>query len=428
VADAAKGRTLTDVLHGAVQPRAASHDKISVDLAGELHTAYCELFLADPASRDALHSRIKHLEQRIAVRTILTSKAGSRLRPPAPDLASDFVPSVAYHVVGDRVLAFVPRVDGTHAVCQVTDVARVASLLEDLEAHIGRHATGVMARYGAARAAACQRILEELYLQVLAPVRHLIPEAGHLAASGRVPRLRVIPHGLLCRIPFQALHDGRQYLVEHYRITVAPSLAASRMAAAQRLPPSRAVIVGVGDDTVSQIEHEARAVAAALGDCTLLLGQDATVERVRGAVQRASLVHFACHAVFRAENPAFSSLRLADRWVRAADLADVALDGAILVLSACETARADAGDGDEAIGLARSFLAAGARCVVVSQWVADDRCTAELMTHLYQELAAGDDPATALRAAQLVTMKNHPHPFHWAPFIAVGAAGSLTEA
>lgn len=69
----------------------------------------------------------------------------------------------------------------------------------------------------------------------------------------------------------------------------------------------------------------------------------------------------------------------------------------------------------------RSLLAVGARCVVVSQWVADDRCTATLMVRLHQGLAAGVDPATALRDAQLATVNDYPHPFHWAPFITVGA-------
>jgi CHAT domain-containing protein len=57
--------------------------------------------------------------------------------------------------------------------------------------------------------------------------------------------------------------------------------------------------------------------------------------------------------------------------------------------------------------------------------VADDRCTTELMVRLHRGLAAGDGAATALRAAQLATLVDHPHPFHWAPFIAVGAPSPM---
>jgi CHAT domain-containing protein len=47
------------------------------------------------------------------------------------------------------------------------------------------------------------------------------------------------------------------------------------------------------------------------------------------------------------------------------------------------------------------------------------------MVRLHRGLAAGDGAATALRAAQLATLVDHPHPFHWAPFIAVGAPSPM---
>ena len=107
--------------------------------------------------------------------------------------------------------------------------------------------------------------------------------------------------------------------------------------------------------------------------------------------------------------------------MRAADVAALDLDGAVVVLSACESGRVGHSAGDEAMGLARGFLAAGARCVVVSQWLADDRCTAQLMVDMHRHMVTGSSPAAALRLAQLALVRDHPHPFHWAPFIAVGA-------
>jgi CHAT domain-containing protein len=194
----------------------------------------------------------------------------------------------------------------------------------------------------------------------------------------------------------------------------------ARLAAEQPARVGPAVVVAVADEATPGAESEARAVAQVHPGADVLIGPEATLADVRAGVRGAGVVHLACHGLFRAENLAFTSFRLADRWVRAADVAGLELSGSVIVLSACESGRSGRG-GEEAAGLARGFLAAGARSVVVSQWLVDDRCTGELMVDLHRNLAAGAAPAVALRAAQLATIGEHPHPFHWAPFIVMGA-------
>src|SRR5207248_11493731 len=81
--------------------------------------------------------------------------------------------------------------------------------------------------------------------------------------------------------------------------------------------------------------------------------------------------------------------------------------------------------GDEILGLARGFLHAGARAVVVSLWPADDAATALLMESFYRHLADGRRRATALRLAAQQVRERFPNPYHWAPFILVGARSSL---
>jgi CHAT domain-containing protein len=252
---------------------------------------------------------------------------------------------------------------------------------------------------------------------VFAPLVHLLPDP----AGGPRP-LVVVPDGMLHRIPFHALHDGSEHLLNRWDITYAPSLAAAAQAAARPVRGRRLLAVGVGHDDAPLIEAEARAVAeTGTHETRLLLGEAATFEAVRDAAAGADIVHLACHGLFRPENPAFSSLRLADRWMRAVDAAELDLDGRLVVLSACETGRVDDREGAEAVGLARGFLAAGARNVIVSQWLADDHSTTDLMTRLHTDLATGAQPVAALRRAQAAVMASHPHPFHWAPFVVAGA-------
>ena len=57
------------------------------------------------------------------------------------------------------------------------------------------------------------------------------------------------------------------------------------------------------------------------------------------------------------------------------------------------------------MGLARAFLAGGAGAVLASQWPIGPS-SAELMGAFYRRLASGDEPAAALRSAQLALRRD----------------------
>ncbi len=65
---------------------------------------------------------------------------------------------------------------------------------------------------------------------------------------------------------------------------------------------------------------------------------------------------------------------------------DWKLDADLVVLSACRTALGAEGRGDGLLGFAQAFLQAGARCVVLARWNADDTATALLMVRFYENL------------------------------------------
>jgi CHAT domain-containing protein len=105
------------------------------------------------------------------------------------------------------------------------------------------------------------------------------------------------------------------------------------------------------------------------------------------------------------------------------DAAQLELRAGLVTLSACETGVSMVAPGDELIGLARGFFAAGTPALIVSLWTADDSATARLMSLLYAELQAGAAPSAALRAAQIAVLSEQPHPFFWAPFVLLGRWG-----
>jgi CHAT domain-containing protein len=143
-------------------------------------------------------------------------------------------------------------------------------------------------------------------------------------------------------------------------------------------------------------------------------------EEFLSLVRAARLVHVATHARYREDNPLFSALRLADRWLHLYEILNLDLDADLVVLTGCDTGAGRHFAGDDMIGLARGFLARGARRLVVSFWPVDDPSTATLAERFHEAHASGADPAEALRTAALSVRSEQPHPYYWAPFALLG--------
>jgi CHAT domain-containing protein len=190
----------------------------------------------------------------------------------------------------------------------------------------------------------------------------------------------------------------------------------------ERMPhPGGALVIGVADARIPAVAEEIDAVADTLATRHVMRDGAATRDRVMRDAAGRGVVHLATHGLFRADNPLFSALKLADGWLTAADLARLDLSGATVTLSACETGRAQAGAGDEVLGLTHAILGAGARTLMVSLWLAHDRSTADLMKAYYRTSAGDGSRAHALRLAQLEIKSRLAHPYYWAPFVQMGA-------
>ncbi len=118
-----------------------------------------------------------------------------------------------------------------------------------------------------------------------------------------------------------------------------------------------------------------------------------------------------------------------DPFLRAWQIARLALPAKLAVLSACETAGGRVTSGEGTLGITAAFMSAGVPVVVSSLWPVDDRATQRIMHVFYRRLAAGEPVATALRLAQLEVSRSAEtsHPFLWAGFTVVGD-GSATIA
>lgn len=429
IAERARARALADRLADPTPPPPPSPG-VAAELAtlqADLHALYTELLGPGfrPERAAALRQRATELEQAIALlrlRSAAETPPDPLAAPPGADelrLRLDTAGGVlVYQLLGDEIVAFVYAGGELSLVRHVGRLSSVEPLVARLASQWERFNAGpdFVARHMTVLERSAHQVLGELYQRLLAPI------ASQLARIPGTPRrLTVVPHGLLHQVPFHALTDGERHLVDDYAISYAPSVTAmAPIPGPAARAPRRALIVGVSDPLIPEVASEVAAIASHLPDATLLTGDEATVAAVRAAAPGCAIVHLACHGVFRGDNPLFSSLRLSDGWLSAAEIARLDLRGALITLSACESGRGRVYDGDEVLGLTRAFLGAGARALLVSLWLVQDTTTAALMREWYALIAHGMGHAAALRLAQIALRRQFPHPYYWAPFFLIG--------
>ncbi len=259
--------------------------------------------------------------------------------------------------------------------------------------------------------AATETHLRDLYTTLIAPIRDRL-QAGHLV---------VVPHGLLHYLPFHALFDGTRFLIDQFTISYAPSASVYRLCCAKRnRSEGEPLIMGVPDALTPRIPEEILAVSRAFPAARVLVGDEATADRLRTYGATSPFVHIATHGSFRRDNPMFSSIRLGSGPLSVIDLYQLRLSAELVTLSGCGTGLNSIVGGDELIGLARGLLYAGAQAVLLTLWDAHDMSTADFMSVFYRHLQSSTNKAQALQLAMREVRDRYPHPFYWAPFILIG--------
>ena len=349
-----------------------------------------------------------------------------RTEPSQPYLPPDTV-LVEYYAARGQLLAFAVTREDARAVRLCSNLSQIQRLIRFLWLNIGAvpNSTPDQVRSLTTNALG---LLRQLYKALFAPL------ASELASR---QRLIIVPHGALHYLPFHALYDGTSFLLERHEISYLPAASLLRYcrAAAARAAASGQLVLGRSlDGRLPYAVQEAQTVADLLGD-QAYLEEAATQARLREAAPGCRLIHLATHGAFRADNPLFSGLALADGWLSTLDIFDLRLSASLVTLSACQTGRNVVGGGDELLGLMRAFLYAGAASVLLSQWAVQDHAAAQLMTGFYAKLTQGWTKGAALQHAQRTLIGRqderghlagaYAHPYFWAPFFLVGDAGTL---
>lgn len=209
---------------------------------------------------------------------------------------------------------------------------------------------------------------------------------GGIALSDEVV---LVPTGALHAVPWPLLPSIAERVS-----TVTPS-ARLWLHAATRRRRRRALVVSHG---VPGGSAEAAAVASCYEEAALLDGSTATTSAVLDALAGVDVAHLAVHATFRADNPLYSSLQLADGPLLVHDLDRLRRTPPVVVLSACGAGQSTVDAGDELLGLTASFLRSGTTSLIASTLPVADELAPPLMAAFHRALQTAR-PAVALRRA-----------------------------
>ena len=264
---------------------------------------------------------------------------------------------------------------------------------------------------------------QALYRQLFAPIAPVV----------KTNKLIIVPHGVLHYLPFSALAEGKEYLIDRFSLRILPSASVLSFlqARVKKAEAGAALILGnpnLGNPKydLKFAQDEALAIGKILPQSKVFLRSEATETNLRNYGSQYSFIHLAAHGTFDLDKPLNSALLLArdkdnDGLLRAGDLYNLSLNADLVTLSACETALGKVSTGDDVVGFTRGFLYAGARSLISSLWQVDDQATRDLMVAFYSNLQSMTKDE-ALRQAQLKVKKQYQHPYYWAAFVLTGSS------
>ena len=249
-------------------------------------------------------------------------------------------------------------------------------------------------------------------------------------------QLIIIPAGPLAYLPFETLVNSTagniqlataNYLLRHSRLLYAYS---ATLYAHLKRGPSRvshkpllalAPFASEGRGRYAQLSHSGEELVAIRHYFSgeTLIDEAATRQAFLSRQEGCQILHLSTHAFGYAAGQA-PHIVFYDSILTLSDIYKLSIPAELVVLSACQTQTGQLANGEGVLGLGRAFIYAGTASVIASLWNLNDRFTSQLMGDFYQQLAAHQTKAEALRQAKLSFLNNpeipsfQKSPYYWA--------------
>jgi len=352
----------------------------------------------------------------------------SRLELVQSMLSSD-VALIEYYCQDNTFVIFAVTQDGVeiYSETKMEDVReQITALLFDKVTGSGNRVKAHIKQYEHKELA--QANLRELHELLITPIEDYIDNKE---------RLIIVPHGILHNLPFAALHDGEQYLVQKKIISVSPSSSILSALQKDNIRQRESCVAFINPminpeyDTLRHADNPGAHFAES--QYHEYEREYATIANVREHVIGKHVIHFHCHAVFDPRDALYSCLLLSNGNpekpvadpMYTADVFSLDLSSAsLVVLSGCSTTKGRMYPGDELVALTRGFFYAGASSVLASLWDVADEATGHLMSLFYgifKDKKQPLDKATALQYSQKLLLDEfYDHPYFWAGFELIG--------
>jgi CHAT domain-containing protein len=245
-------------------------------------------------------------------------------------------------------------------------------------------------------------------------------------------------------LPLAALHDGQQFLVEKYGLSLIPAfnLMDRRFS---RLRDVQVLAMGASEfkDKSALLPAVPLELSNIVGNSLKgerWLNQDFTLAnlKARREIYPFEIVHLATHAQFAPGDVSQSYLQFWDDRLSLNEFKELGLRSPqvqLLVLSACQTAL---GDIKAELGFAGIAVQSGSKAALASLWAVSDTGTLKLMSEFYRQLPSAPTKIEALRQAQIAMLggtltlpaalpapanskdADYRHPYYWSAFTLVG--------
>jgi CHAT domain-containing protein len=289
----------------------------------------------------------------------------------------------------------------------------------------------------------------KLYELLIAPIEPILAEA-------KIDTLLFSADSGLRSLPFAALSDGHQFLVEKYSLSTIPSVTLMDTRY-QSLRNGKILAMGaskfVEQKSLPSVVLELPIVSESFGENRFFINDQFTVSNLLAQRQRqpTQIIHLATHGFFNPGTPKDSYIqfwndkKLPLDQIRSLGLKNPPVE--LLVLSACRTA---VGNEEVELGFAGLAVQAGVKSALASLWFVNDQGTLGLMSEFYQELRTAPIKAEALRQTQIAMIKGQvsikdgylhtskgdialppelelsdhldlSHPYYWAAFTMIGS-------
>ncbi|NEP57463.1 MAG: CHAT domain-containing protein [Symploca sp. SIO2G7] len=244
---------------------------------------------------------------------------------------------------------------------------------------------------------------QQLYQWLIAPLE------TDLQAQG-IDNLAFILESDLRSVPLAALHDGTDFIIEKYSISLMPtlSLTDTRYVGVKN---TQMLAMGAAEFTeqnsLPAVPTELATLTGELWQGKSFLNEEFTFNRLQSArkTQPFGIIHLATHAEFKAGKLSNSYIQLWDTKLQLDQIRQLGLHNPpveLLVLSACRTAL---GDREAELGFAGFAVLAGVKSALGSLWYISDAETLGFMSYFYQQLREAPIKAQALRQTQLAMLR-----------------------